>query len=422
MPRTIVHIDMNAFFAAVEQMCNPSLKGLPLIICGDPDGRSVVSTASYEARKYGVNSGMPVGEAKHRCPDGVFMEGDPRKYVFYSLRLFQIYSQFTTLVEPFSIDEAFLDLSGTEYAGFDKARSTGKAIKKAIRRSFPGLSASVGIGPNKYISKMASSLEKPDGLVVIKDQAEYRSVFWRMPVETLWGVGDKTKLLLNRLGIFSVGQLANAPVHILRGNMGENGEALRSIACGEDDTPVIPFDQGISAKSIGHEHTLGEDIGDLDDMEGILLRLCDQVGRRLRKNECRARTICLKMRFPDFVTIQRQITLDRYIDDDIEIFRAARGLLRANISDRKVRLLGVTASNLDYDHTEIGALFPAQEKKGELVAAVDSIRDKFGENIFVRAGILGRRKRKARIAGGPAKTYPMLRGYGWIDVGGESLD
>jgi DNA polymerase-4 len=370
---------------------------------------------------YGVNSGMPVGEAKRRCPKGVFMEGDPRKYVFYSLSLFQIYSRFTTMVEPFSIDEAFLDLSGTEHAGFDETRSTGMAIKKAIRRSFPGLSASVGIGPNKYISKMASSLEKPDGLVVIKDQMEFRQLFWSKPVETLWGVGDKTKLLLNKLGIFNVEQLANTPVHVLRGNMGENGEALRSIALGEDDTPVIPFDQGISAKSIGHEHTLGKDVGDLDYMEGVLLRLCDQVGRRLRKNACRARTVCLKMRFPDFVTIQRQSTLNRYIDDDVEIFLAARGLLRANIRGRKVRLLGVTASNLDYDHSGVGALFPEQEKRGELVAAVDSLRDRFGENIFVRAGILGRRKRRARIAGGPAKTYPILRGYGKIEAGGGSI-
>ena len=418
MSRTIVHIDMNAFFAAVEQMCNPSLKGLPLIICGDPDGRSVVSTASYEAREYGVNSGMPVSEAKKRCPEGIFMEGDPRKYVFYSLRLFQIYSRFTTLVEPFSIDEAFLDLSGTEYAGFDAARSTGMAIKKAILRSFPGLSSSVGIGPNKYVSKMASSLEKPDGLVVIRDLMEFRNSFWPRPVETLWGVGDKTKHLLNKLGIFNVEQLAGTPVNILRGHMGENGEGLRSIAWGEDDTPVIPFDQGISAKSMGHEHTLGKDIGDLDCVEGVLLRLCDQVGRRLRKNACRARTICVKMRFPDFLTIQRQNTLERYIDDDIEIFRTARGLLRANIRGRKVRLLGVTASNLEYDHLEVGALFPAQEKKGELVAAVDSLRDKYGDNILVRAGILGRRRRKLPKREGSANTYPIVRGYGKVDVGG----
>jgi DNA polymerase-4 len=412
---------MNAFFASVEQMCNPTLRGKPLIVCGDPNGRSVVTTASYEARKYGVSSGMSVADAKRRCPDAIYMGGDPRKYVFYSLQLFQIYARFTTMVEPFSIDEAFLDLSGTEYGGFDNARSSGRAIKNAIKKSFPSLSASVGIGPNKYIAKMASSLEKPDGLVVIRDLLEFRKIFWPMAVETLWGVGDKTKLFLNKLGIYKVEQLAKIPLHIIRGNMGENGEGLRSIAWGQDKTPVISYNNGILAKSMGHEHTLGKDIGDVDAMEGVLLRLCDQVGRRLRRDACKARTIRIKMRFPDFVTIQRQTSLARYIDDDIEIFRVSSSLLRENIQGRKVRLLGVTASNLEYNQAEIGSLFCEQEKKEDLAYTVDSLKDRYGENILVRAGILGRRKRKPRRSKGSSNTYPILRGFGKIEVGRNSL-
>jgi DNA polymerase-4 len=416
VPRTIVHIDMNAFFASVEQMCNPSLRGKPLIICGDPDGRSVVSTASYEARKFGVSSGMSVGDAKRRCPDGLYMEGNPRKYVYYSLQLFQVYSRFTAVVEPFSIDEAFLDLSCTEYGGFDKARSSGIAIKEEIGSCFPGLLASVGIGPNKYIAKMASFLEKPDGLVIIRDQLEFRKIFWPMEVDALWGVGEKTKNLLNKLGIFSVAQLANAPLNILKGHMGENGDALRCLAWGEDDSPVIPYYQGIPAKSMGHEHTLDSDIGDLDSMEGVLLRLSDQVGRRLRKENCRARTICVKLRFPDFVTIQRQTSLSRHIDDDIEIFRVARVLLRENIKGRKVRLLGVTASNLEYSGRGVNYLFLEQERKACLAATVDSLKDKFGENILIRAGILGRRKAIYGKTRGPSNMSAMLRGYGKVTV------
>ena len=390
MPRTIAHIDMNAFFASVEQMCNPSLRGKPLIICGDPKGRSVVSTASYEAREYGIDSGMPAAEARRLCPNGVFLEGDPKKYVFYSLQLLKIYSRYTSVVEPFSIDEAFLDFSETDYGGFDKAISTAGRIKSEMRGSFPLLTASIGFGPNKYVAKMASSLEKPDGLVVIKSLSEFRDIFWPKPVERLWGVGEKTKELLNRIGLFTIEDLARAPVSLLRGNMGENGEALHSIAMGRDDTPVVSMEQGIDAKSMGHEHTFRTDIGDADRLEGMLLRLCDQVGRRLRKHDCKAKTICVKIRFKDFTTITRQRSLARYIDDDLEIYRVAGALLRENLKGKKLRLLGVSTSNLEYSGSSVGQLFLDQARRRGLASAVDSLRDRFGENVLVRAGIIGR--------------------------------
>lgn len=404
MARTIAHVDMNAFFASVEQMCNPVLRGRPLIVCGDPEGRSVVSTASYEARKYGIDSGMPATEARRLCPDGVFLEGSPKKYVYYSLQILKIYSRFTSSVEPFSIDEAYLDLSETPYRCIDAAHSTGKLIKQEMRREFPSLTASIGFGPNKYIAKMASSLEKPDGLVVLRDPKEFRRVFWDKPVEALWGVGEKTKLLLNRIGIFTVEQLADTPLHLLRGHMGENGEGLHSVAWGRDNTPVIPYDEGVDAKSMGHEHTFRTDIGDQDQLEGSLLRLCDQVGRRLRKHECKARTICVKLRFRDFTTITRQRSLSRYIDDDIEIFRVARSLLRENLSGKKLRLLGVAASNLEYSGSDLGTLFIEQARKNCLADAVDSVRDRYGENVLVRAGIIGRGRGGSKRRGVPERV------------------
>ncbi len=391
MPRIIAHIDMNAFFASIEQMCNPSLRGRPLIICGDPAGRSVVSTASYEARKYGIDSGMPASEAKRLCPEGVFFQGDARKYVYYSLRLLKIYTMFTRAVEPFSIDEAYLDLNGSGCEDFASARRTACRIKSAVKESFPLLTASIGIGPNKYVAKMASSLEKPDGLVVIEDLDQFRRIFWKEPVDRLWGVGEKTRDLLNGLGIFCVEQIAKAPEGLLRSHMGENGDGLRSIAWGGDNTPVIPYDVGIEAKSMGHEHTFSMDIGDADELDRILLRLCDQVGRRLRKHDCSARTVCVKLRFKDFSTITRQKTLAGRTNDDMEIFRVASRLLRENRDGRMLRLVGVKASSLDYGGAGVGQMFLDQAGRRGLISSIDSLRDKFGDNVLVRAGALRRR-------------------------------
>jgi nucleotidyltransferase/DNA polymerase involved in DNA repair len=407
MPRTIAHIDMNAFFASVEQMCNPALRGKPLIICGDPKGRGVVSTASYEARKFGIDSGMSAAEAKRLCPDGFFLEGSPKKYVYYSLQILKTYIKFTSRVEPFSIDEAYLDFAGTEYDGMDSAERTGKVIKREMKNAFPLLTASIGFGPNRYIAKMASSLEKPDGLVIIKDRVSFRNLFWPRPVQSLWGVGEKTKEHLNKIGIFTVRDLACSRENVLRGHMGENGEGLHSIAWGRDNTPVISYDEGIDAKSMGHESTFRTDIDDPDKLEGILLRLCDQVGRRLRRHKCKARTICVKLRFEDFKTITRQKSINRYIDDDLEIFRVARALFRANHRGKRMRLIGVSASGLEYSGADPCTMFSELSREKCLAGAVDSVRDKYGENVLVRAGIIGRSSSRSG-----SNPYPAFRWRG----------
>ena len=250
MPRLIFHIDMDAFFASVEQRCNPKLRGKPLIICGDPDSRSVVSTASYEAREYGIHSGMPVGKARRLCPHAVFLCGSPGKYIHYSIQILQIYKRFSPIVEPFSIDEAFLDMSGTKW-GWRGAEEVACRIKALISSEFD-MTASVGIAENKLIAKMASSMEKPDGMTVIPPGG-FADHFHQLPVDELWGVGEKTVESLRKIGLRTIEDVANSPRSTLTNLYGVAGEHLYFKANGIDNSKVIPYFEGIEVKSVGHE-------------------------------------------------------------------------------------------------------------------------------------------------------------------------
>lgn len=377
---------MDAFFASVEQVFNPHYKGKPLIVCGDPSRRGVVSTASYEARKYGVKPGMPLQEARYRCPHGIYVEGGPGKYIHVSLQLLEIYKEFTPIVEPSSIDEAFLDLTGTVYEG-EAARRGAILIKKKIREEF-NLTASIGIAPNKFMAKMASGLEKPDGLVQINSE-DYRKIFWKRKVDELWGVGAKTAAALKRLGIDTIGDLARFPVNILRAEFGINGEKLVDMARGEDDSPVIPYYEGVPVKSMGHEHTLREDTDSLEKLERTLLRLSDQVGRRLRQDGYVGDTVTLKLRNAKFVTITRQRKLTGYTDEDKVIFKTARRLLEEHWKGETVRLIGVSVSGLAKRGSSLTeSLFKKDEKRRRTLEVIDVLRDKFGENVIVRAGTM----------------------------------
>jgi len=377
---------MNAFFASVEQVFNPRYKGKPLIVCGDPGRRGVVSTASYEARKFGVKAGMPLQEARYLCPNGIYVEGNPEKYVHVSLKLLEIYKNFTPIVEPFSIDEAFLDLTGTVYEG-EAARRGAILIKKRIGEEF-SLTASVGIAPNKYMAKMASGLEKPDGLVQI-DGEDFKKIFWKRKVEELWGVGDKTGVALRRLGIDTIGDLAKFPINILRAEFGINGEKLSDMANGNDDSPVIPYYEGIPAKSMGHEYTLNEDTDNAGRLERTILRLSDQVGRRLRQEGYLGDTVTLKLRNSTFVTITRQKKLTGHTDEDRIIFGVAKGLFKENWKKEKIRLVGVSVSGLvKRGFCLPESLFRKDEKERKVLEVIDGLRDKFGENAIVRAGAM----------------------------------
>ena len=389
-PRVLLHVDMDAFFAAVEVLANPRLRGLALVVGGRPGGRGVVATASYEARRFGIHPGMPIGEAVRRCPGAVFLDGDPPKYLYYSIRLLALLREYSPLVEPFSIDEAFVEVTGQapDLAG---GRRISLKIQAAIAERL-GLTASVGIGPNKLLAKMASGMAKPNGLTVL-DQAGFRRHFWPLPAGELWGVGEKTAAALRVLGIDTVGDLAACPGPPLLRAFGVVGGILKEMASGRDDTPLIPYYQGLPVKSMGHEHTLARDEADPGRLDALLLRLAEQVARRLRRDGKRGRTVTVKLRFGDFRTITRQRTLGEPTDEERVIYPVSRDLMARNRGGAALRLAGVSVSGL-VDRSPPATLFAEDQRHREVLGAVDALRDRFGEDVLTRARILGLRTRR----------------------------
>lgn len=400
----ILLVDMDAFFASVEQLHHPHLRGKPVIVCGDPTRRGVVTAASYEARPFGVRAGMPTAEAKRLCPHAEFVEGSPRKYVEKSLELLEMFLTYTPDVEPFSVDEAFLDLSklGERGATRDAAVAMARTIQQRIADEH-GLGASIGIGPNKLIAKMASGVNKPRGLTVL-DEEEFRQLFWPQDVQELWGVGPKMSEHLKRLGIRTVGDLGRAGEPMLEQSFGAVGVHLKHAAWGRDQTPVVPYHEGVDPKSMGHEVTLPEDSREEAFLEGTLLRLADQVARRLRGEGFVARTVTLKLRDFRFRTITRQKALTLGVDDHLAIFEVAKVLWRANWKGEPLRLLGVSASALEHKgEGEQGELFAQDDRKKTLQEALDKVRDKLGEASVVPAGSLTHRRDTGHVPFGAMK-------------------
>ena len=384
----ILHVDMDAFFAAVEQASNPRLIGRPVVVCGDPDRRGTVATASYEARAFGVHAGMPTGAARRLCPGGVFLEGQPEKYRSVSVYLLELYKRVTPAVEPFSIDEAFLDLAGTAYdIDLESAKHAARTIQRWTRERL-GLSATVGIGPNKLIAKMASGVDKPRGLTWF-DAETFRHRFWPLPVEALWGIGAQTALALGRLGVTTIADLARFPEERLAGAFGVNGPRMKVAAWGEDLSPVVPYYEGVDAQSMGHEFTLLTDLRDTDVLEGLLMRLSDQVARRMRKEGYLGRVVVLKLRYSDYDTVQRQRVLSEFTDDERVIQQVARRLFRENRDRRAVRLLGVTMAGLEKPHgVEQPSIFENERRSRSLTRQIDHLRDLYGERAVLRAAAL----------------------------------
>jgi DNA polymerase-4 len=384
MQRVIFHIDMDAFFSQIEELSNPRLRGKPVIVCGHPHSRSVVSTSSYEARKYGIKSGMPVGQARKLCPHGVFIRGNPKKYVYTSVKILKELKDFTRLVEPFSVDEAFLEF---ENLRIESASGLAMSIKRRIYDRF-GLTGSIGIGPNKFVAKMASGVQKPDGLTVIRE-GEFLNLFGDKDVSALWGVGDKTRIKLNRLGIITILDLAMYPERKLKSVFGIYGADLKAAANGKDDSPIIPYFQGIEPKSMGHEFTFPHDASDLVYLQSILLRLCEKVARRMRMEGYTGDTISVKIRDNEFNTITRQSKIEHQVDRDDIIYNTAKKLLKDNHKGRSLRLLGVSVSGL-VKNTETAEepMFSMDRKYNRFIRTMDSIRDKYGEGAIIRgAGI-----------------------------------
>lgn len=398
--RIVAHVDMDAYFASVEEKLNPRLAGKPLIVGGSKDSRGVVSAANYAARPYGIHAGMPIAEAVRLCPDAAFVEGDPKKYVHISLQILDTLKDFTPIVEPFSIDEAFLDLTeavhrrtrgkdpdGDSDTVLNAAIPLAQAIQRAVQRRV-GLTASIGIAPNKYVAKMGSGLRKPNGLTVLSVR-RFREHYETRQVAELWGIGEKTSVSLAALGIRTVGQLARFPREFLTYHFGLNGDHMQDAARGEDESPVIPYFEGIPVKSMGHEYTLPEDVADRDRIGAHLLRLSDQVGRRLRADGYLGRVIAVKFRNGSFKTTIRQRALAEVTDDEGVIYRTACGLLDDNWDRKPLRLVGISVSDLvSAQGFHQHALFEADQRRRRMTEAADSLRNRFGDAVLVRAGAL----------------------------------
>lgn len=377
----IIHIDMDAFFASIEQRDNPQYKEKPVIVGAPPKdgkGRGVVSTCSYEARKFGIQSAMPISIAYRKCPEAIFLPVDIEKYSRVSQEVFNILTEFTPFIEKVSIDEAFLDVSET-YKLFGAPRDMCVAIKNRIKKE-TGLTASVGLAPTKMAAKIASGLEKPDGLLEI-EQENLLDFLWPLDADVLWGVGKKTKAALNSMGIQTIGDMAKRNKEELISAFGKNGVWFWEMAQGIDESKVRTERE---MKSISNETTFEKDTRNKELIIGELSNLCEQVSARLREENFKCRTITLKIRLEGFQTHTRSITMEEPTNFSEVLIKRIRKLFEAfEINDRKVRLVGVRASNLSAADEK--TLFVDKEdiKKEEIHKAVDRIRKKFGgESIF----------------------------------------
>ncbi len=370
-----MHVDMNAFFASVEQQCNPSLRGRPVAVIGSAK-RTVITTCSYEARAYGVKTGMTVWEARRKCPNLVLVIGNNRKYTWTSSRIVTMMQEYTPLLEVFSIDEAFLDISGSVRL-FGGVERIAYLLKARIRRRF-GITCSIGIAPNKLLAKLASDMEKPDGLVIIRPE-DVTPVLERTPVKDLCGIGPKTARQLALYGIRTCGDLGRFPVDVLRRRFGVIGERLSLMGKGIDDSPVVPVEETEEVKSVGHSMTLERDISGRGEILKFLLQLSEMVGRRARRYNVRGKTVTLSIRYADFDSwTGRQETLPDYINGSGEIYGAAAAILDTLVLTQPVRLLGVRLSNLSYMSGQL-PLFEEERKQALLAEAMDRVNDRYGD-------------------------------------------
>ena len=383
--RTILHVDMDAFYAAIEQRDRPELRGKPVIVGANPlggRGRGVVSTASYEARRFGVGSAMPISQAYRLCPKGIYLPVDMDKYVEVSRQVMSILRRFTDVVEPVSIDEAFLDVTGSRRV-FGSGEEIARRLKDAVRRETE-LTASVGVAGSKLVAKVASDMRKPDGLVVVPPGGE-ATFLAPLPIRRLWGVGPKTEERLAKLGVQTVGDLAALDPASLDRRLGTHGQDLQRLARGEDDRPVVA--EAEEAKSIGQEHTYDVDTADVARLRRTLLSLADGVAGRLRSQGLRARTITLKYRDEDFKTTTHAETLASPTDSGNDVCRVAARLFADVHGKKKVRLLGIYASGFGAAGGQLD-LFNEGPSPADRVR--DTIKQRFGEGAVTRASLLGK--------------------------------
>jgi DNA polymerase IV len=385
--RRVVHVDMDAFYAAVEQLDHPELRGRPVIVGADPKagrGRGVVSTASYEARIFGVHSALPISQAYRLCPQAVYLPVRMARYQEISERILAIFQRYTDVVEPVSIDEAFLDLSASTQL-FGPVEDIARRIKHEILQQ-ERLIASVGVAPNKFLAKLASDLSKPDGFLVLQ-ASDVEAFLQDLPVSRLWGVGKKTTRQLEALGLRTIGQVAQWPQVQLTKQFGSLGTHIWQLAHGLDDRPVSPHRR---PKSIGAETTFSEDTEDREALGRTLLELAEKVGQRLRAHGYMATKVTLKYRDAEFVTLSRTQALTEPTAVAIDLYHAASRLLsRMPSTMRKVRLLGIAASELTLVEQQQLSLFSdAAQRRLQAERAEDTIKARFGSRAITRAVLL----------------------------------
>jgi DNA polymerase-4 len=408
--RTIFHVDMDAFFVSVEELSDPSLKGKAVVVGGQRDERGVVSAASYEARKFGVHSAMPLRTAAKLCPHAVFLDGHPDLYRESSRNARTVLEMFSPAVEMASIDEAYIDMTGTEKLHGPPLRSAHKL--HTAMKEHTGLNCSVGIGASRLMAKICSDQAKPNGVLYVLPGQE-QTFLAPLDVGKIPGVGKVTKSQLNAMGIHRIGDLLRLEPGVLESTLGKWGVALAGKARGEDAGAWFEGDVGQDwqAKSVSHEHTFNEDTADVEKLESTLLRLCEMVARRLREQGLSGRTWQLKLRYSDFSTITRAQSLPGPTTVDSEIFTAIRRLFQDNWENgRAIRLLGVQASNFDDAPEQLDLLQDeGRQKWARAISASDKLRDKYGDSaIFLAKGMRGgfREKVHENPAEKPDKNKP----------------
>jgi DNA polymerase-4 len=387
MGRFILHIDMNSYFASVEQMDHPDLRGKPIAVGGSPGTRSIVVAASMEAKRYGVGVGMTHIEARQLCPNIQFVDGNPSRYAALTQGFFDICKRYTDRIEVYSIDEVFLDLTGwvKDWQGcIDLAHRMKRHLAKEIS---PHLTCSIGVAPNRALAKMASDMQKPDGLVLIAEEDVGMVLDW-VEISDIFGIGPRMKIRLADLGISTLKQLGQYPVTALQQFFGPNiGIYLSHLGRGIDHSEVPSIYDYAPTKSMGHTYTLARDTLNRDEVYEVLLRLSEKVGRRLRRDRYRGRHIWVYLRWGDFTGRAEGLTLQRYIDDGFELYTLAREIMQDWRFEKPVRLVGVGTSMLVQDARQLSIL-PEDRRRERLVAAQDLINNRFGERTIKRGRVL----------------------------------
>jgi len=379
--RTILHVDMDAFYASVEERDNPELRGKPVIVGGNATRRGVVAAANYSARQYGIHSAMPTRTALKLCPHAIMLPPRIRHYAEISREIHAIFARFTPLIEPLSLDEAFLDVTGSLKL-FGSAEKIGRDIQQAIQNEL-GLAASIGIAPNKFIAKIASDIDKPNGFVCIQPEA-VQSFLDPLSVERIWGVGRVTLKTFRQAGLHTIGDLRRLSKEQTLSLLGRHGDHFWQLAHGIDDRPVISEHE---AKSISHETTFAEDIRDREILSAWLLDLTEQVMRRLRHKGLKGRTLHLKIRFDDFTTITRSHTLKNPTDITRIAWQTVRQLFVQHLpAAAAVRLIGMGIEGFDNARERQGELFATSENEKQRAVdhVVDDIQTRFGSRILKR--------------------------------------